>query len=65
MRFIKKIVFFTAGLTMLAAPALAGKVVKWKLAETWPSTLTPLASPPAQVAEMVEAMSGGTLIIRV
>jgi len=44
---------------------LAAKTVKWKLAETWPSTLTPLASPPAQVAKMVKEMSGGKFIIRV
>lgn len=40
------------------------KTVTWKLAMTWPSTLTPLASPPAQVAKLVEEMSGGKFIIR-
>jgi TRAP-type mannitol/chloroaromatic compound transport system substrate-binding protein len=52
-------------ITVSGNPALAGKTVKWKLAETWPSNLTPLASPPAQVAKMVEEMSGGKFIIRV
>lgn len=42
----------------------AEKIVTWKLAMTWPSTLTPLASPPAQVAKLVEEMSGGKFIIR-
>jgi TRAP-type mannitol/chloroaromatic compound transport system substrate-binding protein len=54
-------------LTAFGHPAAGRTVrtVKWKLAETWPSTLTPLASPPAQVAKMVKEMSGGKFIIRV
>ena len=50
----------------LAAPAMAAaKTVKWKLAMTWPSTLTPLASPPIKLAKMVEKMSGGKFLIKV
>ena len=45
--------------------AKAVKIIKWKLAETWPSTLTPLASPPLKVAAMVKEMSGGKFIIKV
>jgi len=41
------------------------KIVKWKLAETWPSTLTPLASPPMKVAQMVKEMSDGKFTIKV
>ncbi|MCI5126621.1 MAG: ABC transporter substrate-binding protein, partial [Candidatus Electrothrix sp. AR5] len=52
MKYIVKITLAAVMLvTMASNPALAGKTVKWKLAETWPSTLTPLASPPAQVAK--------------
>ncbi|RUM37121.1 MAG: ABC transporter substrate-binding protein, partial [Desulfobulbus sp.] len=65
MKFIAKIAVAAAALAMLASPAMAEKVVKWKLAETWPSTLTPLASPPANLAKMVKEMSGGTFIIKV
>jgi len=50
---------------LLATPSFAAKKVKWKLAETWPSTLTPLASPPLKVAQMVKQMSGGKFIIKV
>ena len=66
MKFILKIALAAALLiTATGHPALAAKTVRWKLAETWPSTLTPLASPPAQVAKMVKEMSGGGFIIRV
>ncbi|MCK5069181.1 MAG: hypothetical protein KAR01_01520, partial [Desulfocapsa sp.] len=65
MKFISKIIMTAAALSLLATPVLAEKTVKWKLAMTWPSTLTPLASPPIQVAKMVEEMSGGKFIIKV
>ena len=52
------------GVAALAVSPLAAKV-KWKLAETWPSTLTPLASPPAKVAALVEQMSDGDFTIKV
>jgi TRAP-type mannitol/chloroaromatic compound transport system substrate-binding protein len=52
-------------ISMLTTPALAGKTVRWKLAETWPANLTPIASPPVQLSRMVEEMSGGKFIIRV
>ncbi|WP_339132818.1 MAG: TRAP transporter substrate-binding protein [Candidatus Electrothrix sp. GW3-4] len=66
MKFFGKFTLIAALLiTMTGHPAQAAKRVKWKLAETWPSTLTPLASPPVQVARMVEEMSGGKFTIRV
>ncbi len=65
MKCIAKIMLAAIILSMSTGPALAKKVVKWKLAETWPSNLIPLSSPPAQVAKMVKEMSGGTFIIRV
>ncbi len=65
MKFISKIALSAAALAIMVSPAMAEKTVKWKLAMTWPSTLTPLASPPAQVAKLVEEMSGGKFIIRV
>jgi len=52
------------GVAALAVSPLAAKV-KWKLAETWPSTLTPLASPPAKVAALVEQMSDGDFTIKI
>ena len=63
-KFFKTVVTIGA-LMLLSTPALAAKKVKWKLAMTWPSTLTPLASPPFKVAEMVKKMSKGKFIIKV
>jgi TRAP-type mannitol/chloroaromatic compound transport system substrate-binding protein len=52
-------------LTSLTTTLNAAKKVKWKLAMTWPSTLTPLASPTHKVAQMVEEMTGGNFVIKV
>ncbi|MBM9512090.1 TRAP transporter substrate-binding protein [Desulfogranum marinum] len=45
--------------------AVPEKAVKWKLAMTWSSTLTPLASPPLKLAKLLDEMSGGQFTIRV
>ena len=47
------------------ASAVEGKTVKWKLAMSWPSTLTPLASPAPKLAKMVSDMTGGKFIIKI
>lgn len=52
-------------LALLASPAMAAKKVRWKLAMTWASTLTPFANAPLNLAKMVEEMSGGNFTIRV
>ncbi len=39
--------------------------VKWKLAMSWPTTLEPLSTPPAKLAQMVEEMSDGKFIIEI
>jgi len=62
---MKKIVLAITAIALLALPSFGAKKVKWKLAMTWPSTLTPLASPPFKVAEMVKKMSKGKFIIKV
>ena len=54
-----------AAAAMLLASPLAAKKIRWKLAETWPSTLTPLASPPAKLAAWMKEMSNGEFIIKV
>lgn len=41
------------------------KKIQWNLATTWNSTLTPLITPPLQVAQMVAEMTGGNFIIKV
>jgi TRAP-type mannitol/chloroaromatic compound transport system substrate-binding protein len=49
----------------LSTSAMAKKVYKWKLATTWGPTLSPFIDAPKKMAEMVEKMSNGRLIIRV
>lgn len=50
---------------LFATQSYAAKKVKWKLAMTWPSTLTPLSTVPLTVSKLVEEMSGGNFIIKV
>lgn len=50
--------------TLIAAPAFAQKV-RWKVAMTWSSTLTPLASPAPKLAKLVSDMTDGNFEIRV
>ena len=50
---------------ILATPSFAAKKVKWKLAMTWPSTLTPLSTPPQKLAARIKEMSGGKFTIEV
>jgi len=52
-------------LTAVTAPAAESKQVRWNLATTWNSTLTPLSTPPVKVAQMVGEMSGGAFQIKV
>ncbi len=63
MRFNKILLIFVLIFSMTQLNA--AKRVKWKLAMSWPSTLTPLASPPIQIAKLVKEMSGGKFIIQV
>jgi TRAP-type mannitol/chloroaromatic compound transport system substrate-binding protein len=65
MKRVGKIVFVLAACMLVASPALAEKKVRWKLAMTWSSTLTPLASPAPRLAQLVSEMTGGNFEIRV
>jgi TRAP-type mannitol/chloroaromatic compound transport system substrate-binding protein len=65
MKFVMRVLALMLVLAFLAAPAMAAKKVRWKLAMTWSSTLTPFANAPLKMAEMVKEMSGGTFEIRV
>ncbi|MEE4240659.1 MAG: TRAP transporter substrate-binding protein DctP [Desulfopila sp.] len=62
---MNKWITFCVILVLSATPAMAEKAVKWKLAMTWPTTLTPLVSPPIKLAELVSEMTDGNFIIRV
>jgi len=65
MKQLTKIILFIALLLGLVTNANASKKVKWKLAMTWPSTLTPLASPPIKLAKLVSDMTNGNFTIKV
>ncbi len=62
---MKKWIAFLVAAVFTATPAMAEKKIKWKLAMTWPSTLTPLASPPAKLAQIVSDLTDGNFIIKV
>jgi len=50
---------------LFATQSFAVKKVKWKLAMTWPKTLTPLSTVPLRVSTLVKEMSGGNFTIKV
>jgi len=60
-----KVAIVAAACLLAASPAMAAKKVRWKLATTWSSTLTPLASVAPKVSKMVSDMTGGNFEIRV
>ena len=64
MKTVLKLTLMTAIISFISTNAFAEKKVKWKLAMTWPSHLTPLASPAIKVGELVEQMSGGNFTIK-
>ncbi len=60
-----KIALTLAACMLIASPALAAEKVRWKLAMTWASTLTPLASPAPKLAKIVGEMTSGNFEIKV
>ena len=65
MKRIGKIACALAACVLIASPALAAEKVRWKLAMTWASTLTPLASPAPKLAKLVSEMTDGNFEIKV
>ncbi len=65
MKFLRNVSLLCGAMMMLASPALAQESVRWKLAMTWPSTLTPFASSVERFAQSVSDMTGGKFVIRV
>ena len=65
MKFLGKVAVLCVAMIMLASPAFAEKTIKWKLAMTWPSTLTPFASSVQKFAQSVSDMTGGKFVIKV
>ena len=64
MKHLARIVLCAALLSLAATPALAAEKVRWKLAMSWSSTLTPLSEAGPWLAEMVSDMTGGNFEIR-
>jgi len=65
MKFYLKLLLIIGLTTLLTTQALAAKKVKWKLAMTWPKTLTPLSTVPLRVSTLVKEMTDGKFIIKV
>ena len=66
MKNITKILLAVFALVALSSNAFAKeKVIKWKLAMSWPKQLTPLSSPPQKFAKMVKEMSNGRMTVEV
>jgi TRAP-type mannitol/chloroaromatic compound transport system substrate-binding protein len=64
MKKIFKSLMFVGALALLATPAMAKKI-RWRMALSWPSNLTPLSSPPVKLAKLMKEMSDGKFIIKV
>lgn len=65
MRLVFRMATALVALVLIAAPALAAEKVRWKMAMSWSSTLTPFATAPIELAKIIEEMSGGNFTIRV
>ncbi len=60
-----KLLMFVSTLALLSTPTLAAKKVKWRLAMSWPTSLTPLSSPAIKLSKLMKEMSNGKFIIKV
>lgn len=57
-------IVISLGLTAITSPALAKEEkVHWNLAMTWPSTLTPIATPSYRLAKKISEMTNGNFTI--
>jgi len=60
-----KVLWIFAAMMLVASSSYAAKRVHWRVALSWPSTLTPLSSPPIKLAKLVKKMTNGKFIIKV
>ena len=66
MKRVGKIMLTLAICTLVFSPAFAAeKKVRWNLAMTWNSTLTPFVDAPMKMAQMVSDMTGGNFVIKI
>ncbi len=57
--------FMLAVATLFIVSPTMAKTIRWRMALSWPSNLTPLSSPPIQLAKLMKVMSNGKFIIKV
>ncbi len=60
-----KALWIIAVIMLATSSSYAAKRVHWRVALSWPSTLTPLSSPPIKLARLVKKMTNGKFIIKV
>ena len=61
-----KLTGIVVALLLMSSHAFAyQKTVRWRLAMSWPTTLTPLSNPPLKLAKLMKKMSNGKFIIKV
>jgi TRAP-type mannitol/chloroaromatic compound transport system substrate-binding protein len=66
MKRVGTIVLVLAVCMLVAAPSFAeDKKVRWNLAMTWNSTLTPFVNAPMKVAQLVSDLTGGNFVIKI
>ena len=63
-RYLNGIVAVLAVL-LLSASSLQAKKIRWRLAMSWPTSLTPISSPAIKLAKYMKEMSDGKFIIKV
>ena len=61
---LKLVLLFTL-IFVFTTQLSAAKKVKWKVAMSWPKTLTPLSTVPIRVSQLVKEMTNGNFIIKV
>ena len=65
MKFYLKLLLILGITALITTQSYASKKVRWKLAMTWPKTLTPLSTIPLRVSTLVKEMTDGKFIIKV
>lgn len=66
MKYLFKLVLIISTILLFADSSFASsKRVHWRMALSWPSTLTPLSSPPVKLAKLVKKMTNGKFVIKV
>ena len=65
MKKLLKTILLLSITTLFTANASENKTVKWKLAMSWPKSLTPISTVPLRVSKIVKEMTNGKFIIKI